>query len=162
MCGLSVLTMNGFDIEERVERAVKNFMSGYNCAQSVFLAYSDLFDLDMEIAKSVSVSFGGGMGRMREVCGTVSAMAMLAGFKYPVAEPSDQEARTRNYAVVQSLAKAFKEQFGTIICRELLPAAEASKHNPAPSLRTAEYYAQRPCARYVEAAARLIGEELKK
>ena len=93
---------------------------------------------------------------------TVSAMAMLAGFKYPVAEPSDQEARTRNYAVVQSLAKAFKEQFGTIICRELLPAAEASKHNPAPSLRTAEYYAQRPCARYVEAAARLIGEELKK
>ena len=105
MCGLSVLTMNGFDIEERVERAVKNFMSGYNCAQSVFLAYSDLFGLDMEIAKSVSVSFGGGMGRMREVCGTVSAMAMLAGFKYPVAEPSDQEARTRNYAVVQSLAK---------------------------------------------------------
>mgnify|MGYP002522131574 FL=1 len=154
--------MKDFDKEERVEKAIKNFMSGYNCAQSVFLAYYDLFGLDFEVAKSVSVSFGGGMARMREVCGTVSAMAMLAGFKYPVADPSDQEARTRNYAAVQSLAGAFKDRFGTIICRELLPAAEAAKQNPSPSLRTAEYYAKRPCARYVEASARLIGEELKK
>ena len=86
MCGLSVLTMNGFDIEERVERAVKNFMSGYNCAQSVFLAYSDLFGLDMEIAKSVSVSFGGGMGRMREVCGAGLCLDAFNSIQYAYAE----------------------------------------------------------------------------
>ena len=68
--------MKPFDIDERVERAVLHFMSGYNCAQSVFLAYADLFDLDTELAKKMSVSFGGGMGRLREVCGTVSGMAM--------------------------------------------------------------------------------------
>ena len=65
--------MKEFDIEERVKIAVQNFESGYNCAQSVFLAYSDVFELNLEMAKKMSVSFGGGVGRMREVCGTVSA-----------------------------------------------------------------------------------------
>ena len=65
--------MKEFDIEQRVQAAVQNFESGYNCAQSVFLAYSDVFELDMELAKKMSVSFGGGVGRMREICGTVSA-----------------------------------------------------------------------------------------
>ena len=78
--------MEDFDIEARAEQAVRNFESGYNCAQSVFLAYADLFGLERELAQKMSVSFGGGMGRMREVCGTVSAMAMLAGFRYPVAD----------------------------------------------------------------------------
>ena len=113
--------MKDFDLEERVNRAVQNFEAGYNCAQSVFLAYSDIFELDMETAKKMSVSFGGGVGRMREICGTVSAMAMLAGFKYPVQDISDQEARTRNYAMVQKMADMFKEKNGTIICRNLLP-----------------------------------------
>ena len=99
--------MKDFDLEERVNRAVQNFEAGYNCAQSVFLAYSDIFELDMETAKKMSVSFGGGVGRMREICGTVSAMAMLAGFKYPVQDISDQEARTRNYAMVQKMADMF-------------------------------------------------------
>ena len=93
--------MKSFDIEERVNQAVHNFESGYNCAQSVFLAYSDVFELDLELAKKMSVSFGGGVGRMRDVCGTVNAMAMLAGFKYPVFDPLDQEARARNYGMVQ-------------------------------------------------------------
>ena len=106
--------MKDFDIEERVNRAVRNFESGYNCAQSVFLAYSDVFELDMEMAKKMSVSFGGGVGRMREVCGTVSAMAMLAGFKYPVLKINDQEARTRNYAMVQRMSDIFKEKHGTM------------------------------------------------
>ena len=74
-----MLTMKSFDIEERVNQAVHNFESGYNCAQSVFLAYSDVFELDLELAKKMSVSFGGGVGRMREVCGTVNAMAMSRG-----------------------------------------------------------------------------------
>ena len=117
--------MKDFNIEERVKKAVENFESGYNCAQSVFLAYADVFELDLEMAKSMSVSFGGGMGRMREVCGTVSAMSMLAGFRYPVVDTLDQEARTRNYAIVQKMGSLFKEEFGTIICRELLPPKAA-------------------------------------
>lgn len=153
--------MRDFDIEERVTRAVRNFESGYNCAQAVFLAYADLFDLDVELAKRMSVSFGGGMGRMRETCGTVSAMVMLTGFRYPVENPTDQEARTRNYAMVQRVGAAFREQYGTLVCRELLPAAEAAKTDPSPSLRTAEYYAKRPCSRYVAASARIAGKMLK-
>ena len=136
--------MKEFDIEERVKIAVQNFESGYNCAQSVFLAYSDVFELNLEMAKKMSVSFGGGVGRMREVCGTVSAMAMLAGFKYPVLDQQDQEARTKNYAMVQKMSDLFKEKHGTIICRILLPAADARQTAPQPSARTAEYYAKRP------------------
>lgn len=153
--------MKEFDIEERVKIAVQNFESGYNCAQSVFLAYSDVFELNLEMAKKMSVSFGGGVGRMREVCGTVSAMAMLAGFKYPVLDRQDQEARTKNYAMVQKMSDLFKEKHGTIICRSLLPAAEASQTAPEPSARTAEYYAKRPCSKYVEDAARIAGRMLK-
>ncbi len=152
--------MKSFDIEERVEQAVDNFESGYNCAQSVFLAYADVFELDIEMAKKMSVSFGGGVGRMREVCGTVSAMAMLAGFKYPVLDPQDQEARTRNYGMVQKMADLFKEKHETIICRSLLPPDEIST-TPAPSLRTKQYYTKRPCSKYVADAARIAGRMLK-
>lgn len=149
-----------FDIEERAERAVRNFESGYNCAQSVFLAYADLFGLELEQAKMMSVSFGGGMGRMREVCGTVSATAMLIGFRYPVEDPSDMEARTRNYAMTQKAFALFKKRFGTYICRELLPPEEQST-TPKPSERTAAYYAKRPCAKFVRQSALNAGAMLK-
>lgn len=152
--------MQDFDIEERVKQAVENFESGYNCAQSVFLAYADIFELEKELAKKMSVSFGGGVGRMREVCGTVSAMAMLTGFRYPVEDPQDQEARTRNYGMVQKVAGLFKEQHNTIICRDLLPPEEGTT-TPAPSARTAQYYQKRPCSKYVETAARIAGRMLK-
>lgn len=150
-----------FDIEKRAELAVGNFHEGYNCAQSVFLAYSDVIGLDFETAKCISVSLGGGMGRMREVCGTVSAMSILAGFRYPVADPADQKARARNYAMVQKMATCFKEKFKSIICRELLPAEDAAKKEPAPSLRTSAYYAKRPCGKYIAEAARITGSMLK-
>lgn len=153
--------MKDFDIEERVGQAVQNFKAGFNCAQSVFLAYSDVFELDMEMAKKMSVSFGGGVGRMREVCGTVSAMAMLAGFKYPVLDNSDQEARKRNYAMVQRMSELFKEKHGTIICRRLLPPEVAASISPTPDARTAEYYQKRPCGGFVEDAARIAGKMLK-
>lgn len=152
--------MESFDIEERVSQAVQNFNAGYNCAQSVFLAYADIVDVDVELAKRMTVSFGGGIGRMREVCGTVSAMAMLAGFKYPVVDPQDREARTRNYGMIQKMAKLFKGQFGTILCRDLLTAKDRST-NPTPSERTPQYYSKRPCGRYVEFAARTAGQMLK-
>lgn len=152
--------MKEFEIEDRVNQAVQNFESGFNCAQSVFLAYSDIFELDLETAQKVSVSFGGGVGRMREICGTVSAMAMLAGFKYPVLDAANQEQRTLNYTMVQKMADMFKEKHGTIVCRSLLPQTEATT-NPAPSLRTSEYYAKRPCSKYVAEAATIAGRMLK-
>lgn len=152
--------MKDFEIEDRVRLATELFTEGYNCAQSVFLAYSDLFELDTNLAECLSVSFGGGVGRMREVCGTVSAMAMLAGLKYP-AKPDDREARTRNYAVVQQMADVFKQKHNSLICKNLLPAAAASKNNPQPSERTAAYYASRPCCKYVADAARIAGKMLK-
>ena len=153
--------MKDFDVEERVSQAIQHFKSGYNCSQSVFMAYSDLFDLDQELAKMISVSFGGGMGRMREVCGTVSGMALLAGFKYPVPDTSNQEARKKNYAMVQKMAGLFKEKNGSIVCRELLAPADAASTNPSPKARTKEYYKKRPCVALVEDAARIAGNMLK-
>lgn len=153
--------MKEFDLEERIARAVDNFESGFNCSQSVFLAYADVLDLELELAKKMTVSFGGGVGRMREVCGTVSAMAMLAGFRYPVLETSDQQARTRNYAMVQKMAELFKEKHASIICRNLLPPEDAATTTPTPSLRTGAYYGRRPCGKYVAEAARIAGRMLK-
>lgn len=152
--------MKDFDIEERVNQAVANFNAGYNCSQSVFLAYSDVFELDLDIARKMSVSFGGGMGRMREVCGTVSAMAMLAGFKYPVLDANDQVARAKNYQIVQKMAELFKEKHETIICRSLLGSLNTGT-TPIPEVRTKEYYTKRPCGRFVVDAARIAGRMLK-
>lgn len=150
-----------FSIEERVQVARKYFLSGYNCAQSVFMAYASLLAIDEEKASCLSVSFGGGLGRMREVCGTVSAMFMINGFKYAVTDSGDLHQRKVNYAKVQLLAKRFKEQHGSIICRELLSTLQDIKTNPEPSPRTEEYYAKRPCVRFVTSAARIIGELLQ-
>lgn len=152
--------MKEFDLEDRVKQAVQNFESGYNCAQSVFLAYSDILDLDLNLAKQMTGAFGAGLGRMREVCGTVSAMAMLAGFKYPVLDNTDQEARKNNYAAVQVMATLFKNKHETIICRSLLKAKEIST-DPTPLNRTPEYYRTRPCSKFVETAATIAGKMLK-
>lgn len=152
--------MKAFDVEDRVAQAIAYFQSGYNCAQSVFLAYSDLFEIDVEMAKKMSVSFGGGLGRMREVCGTVSGMSMLAGFRYPVTDTLDKEARKQNYQIVQQMAALFKEKHGTIICRDLLRSIKTDD-TPMPSDRTSEYYKKRPCARLVADAARIAGRMLK-
>lgn len=153
--------MENFDLEERVSRAVDNFEAGFNCSQSVFLAYADVLELELELAKKMSVSFGGGVGRLREVCGTVSAMAMLAGFRYPVFDTTDHEARTRNYAMVQKMAALFKEKHQSIICRNLLPPEDAATTSPAPQARTQAYYSRRPCGKYVAEAARIAGRMLK-
>ena len=152
--------IKSFEIEDRVVQAVRNFESGYNCAQSVFLAYSDVIGLDFELAKNMSVSFGAGVGRMREICGTVSAMAMLAGFIYPVSDPNDLDARTINYAMIQKMADIFKNENQTIICRELLPETETDT-NPTPSVRDEEYYKRRPCSKYIADSARIAGKMLK-
>lgn len=147
-------------IEDRVKKAIDLFNNGYNCAQSVFLAYSDLYNIETELAKSLSVSFGGGLGRMREVCGAISGMSMLIGLAYPVTDTADMDARTDNYSQVQKAATLFKEKHQSIICKELLKTLKPSS-NPTPSERTAYYYSNRPCGRFVEDAARIFGTMLQ-
>ena len=149
------------DIEERSARAKELFLSGYNCAQSVVLAYRDLTELDEKTAAIVSSSFGGGMGRLREVCGAVSGMSMVAGFLFPNFDPADSQSKKANYAAVQELAEKFRTENGSIVCRELLGLTQ-KKDEPTPSPRTEEYYHRRPCADYVAIAARIVGERINK
>lgn len=99
--------MEKVDVEARARKARELFMSGYNCSQSVFLAYADLYGIDPELASTIVAPLGGGMGRLREVCGAVSAAFMLTGLKYPNPSPGDKVAKTRSYAVVQELAERF-------------------------------------------------------
>ena len=147
------------DIEERTARAKELFLSGYNCAQSVFLAYRDISGLDEKMAATISAPFGGGMGRLREVCGAVSGMTMVAGFLYPNFDPTDAQSKKDNYAAVQELAEKFRAENGAIVCRELLGLAQ-QKDDPTPSPRTESYYKRRPCAEYVAIAARIVGEKI--
>ena len=137
------------------EKAVELFTEGYNCAQAVLLAFSDMTGLDQSFAAKMISSFGGGMGRLREVCGAVSGMAAVAGILYGYDSPTDDEAKKNHYALVQQLAEAFRQETGSIICRELLdnPASD-----PTPSPRTAQFYADRPCARFVYLAAAVLDD----
>ncbi|PNV60712.1 hypothetical protein C0033_17185 [Clostridium sp. chh4-2] len=137
------------------EKAKENFMAGYNCAQSVFLAFCDETGLDRETAARLASSFGGGMGRLREVCGAVSGMFMAAGMIKGYEDPKDQDGKKAQYQLVQDLAEAFKEKNDSIICRELLGLTQHSD-SPVPSERTEEYYQKRPCAELVADAAEIL------
>ena len=160
---------SGFDAEERAQTAKQNFLNGYNCCQAVMLAFNDVFGTDATTIATIASGFGGGMARMREVCGTVSAIGMAAGFISPAITPKNMEERTANYALVQELAGEFRKENGSIVCRELLgldrkPAAgngaEPQMESPAPSERTAEYYRKRPCPELVACSARIIAQKL--
>ena len=146
----------------REEKARENFLKGYNCAQAVLLAFEDKLGLplDTDTLASLAAPFGGGMGRMREVCGAVSGMLMVEGFLRGYSDPAAKEEKMENYARVQSLAARFREECGSIICRELLAGQADSA--PTPSERTAEYYKKRPCAEYVALAAKILDEDLSK
>ncbi len=149
------------DVEARAEQAVNNFKSGYNCAQAVYMAYADLFGMEPKTAAVIAAPLGAGIGRMREVCGTVSGAALIAGLAIPCDNPSDMAAKTRCYALVQQVADRFREANGSIICRELLGIAPI-KESPTPSPRTEAYYKKRPCVELVRMSATFIGEELEK
>lgn len=156
------------DIEERAQNARQYFLDGYNCCQAVLLAFQDIFGADEETLATVASGFGGGMARMREVCGTVSAMGMAAGFISPAVHPKNIEERTANYALVQEMAGKFRKENGSIVCRELLGLApkadktenEGQQESPRPSDRTAEYYRKRPCPELVACSARIIAERI--
>lgn len=140
--------------------AKKNFESGYNCSQSVILAFCEDFGLDTKTALMISQPFGGGVGRLREICGTVSAMYMVLGLAHGSDKAGDITAKTNIYKEVQALSEKFKEDNGSIICRELLGLRIKGKDSPIPSERTAEYYKTRPCPQLCKYAAELIADHL--
>lgn len=143
---------------DRIERAANLFTQGYNCSQSVAIAFSDLTGLDVESSAKLASSFGAGMGCLREVCGAVSGMFLVLGILYGYSDPEDVLGKREHYAAVQQLAEKFRAEAGSIICREILKNQAA---NPTPSLRTEEYYAKRPCARMVMLAASILDSYIR-
>lgn len=143
------------------ERAANYFLEGYNCCQSVFLAFSDRYGIDRETALKLSCSFGGGMGRMRQVCGAVSGMALVCGMETGNTDGKDKQKKTENYGKMRRLAEAFREKNGSIVCGELLGLSgqAGNTEGTAPSDRTAEYYKKRPCKELVRCAAEILERE---
>lgn len=141
--------------------AKQNFMNGYNCSQAVLLAFCEDFGLEKETALKISEPFGGGMGRMREVCGTVTGMFMVLGLAMGNSDAKDGSTKKNVYKSVQELAEKFKQDNGSIICRELLGLQKANKESYVPSERTTEYYKKRPCPELCKYAADILEEYLK-
>ena len=139
----------------RREIAKENFMKGYNCSQALVLAFEDLVPIDRESLLKLASSFGGGMGRLREVCGSVSGMFMIAGLLYGYDGPETGQVKADHYARIQELARRFEETHGSIVCREMLGLSV--KHDaPTPEARTNEYYKKRPCPDIVGDAAEIL------
>ena len=148
--------MTNEEIEARAQRATDLFKQGYNCSQAVFASCADIYGVtDESLALRLSASFGGGMGRMRMVCGAASGMFMLAGLQNGSSTPHDNEGKMANYAFVQQLAGEFKAQYGSRICAELLGLAPKPQ-DPKPEERTQQYYEKRPCSEMVAQAVRIF------
>lgn len=144
---------------KHVDLAREYFLKGYNCTQAVVLAFSDLTKIDEVQAVRLASSFGGGMGGLRETCGAVSGMLIVAGLLMGYDEPDNLEVKHAHYERVQALVNAFVEQNGTMNCRELLTRAGVPV-SPTPAERTPEYYAKRPCEHLVASAAALLDDAL--
>lgn len=153
--------MSEIDVNVYREKAVAYFKEGYTCAQSVVLAYADLYEEEVKTLVKVSGSFGGGMGRLREVCGAVSGAAMILGLEYPISGPDNKQGKSSNYAAIQQVAYAFKEKMGSYICADLLKIPRFPQA-PDPEDRNSAYYSKRPCAYCVAVAAEMLGEEIKR
>lgn len=136
------------------------FLQGYNCAQSVFCTFSDVTGLDRDYAARLASSFGGGLGRLRQVCGTVSAAAMVLGMVRGYSDPNDYEAKKAHYHLVQEFARRFEAQNGSIVCRELLRGVDVAPGRD-PEARTVDYYKKRPCPNLAWQAARILDEMLE-
>ena len=141
--------------ENHIEKACRSFAEGRNCSQAVVAAFNDLTGLSDDLSPRLSSSFGGGMGRMREVCGAVSGMFMVIGMLYGYTDKDNDEKKAEHYKRIQQLAKEFTAVHGTINCGELLKELNVNK-NHVPEKRTEQYYKTRPCVRFVETAAEII------
>lgn len=149
--------MDDYVMEKKLSKkeiAMSYFKMGYNCSQSVVLAFADKMKMDSKDLARMASSFGGGLGRMREVCGAVSGMAMVAGMLYGYDNPEEYDKKSELYSRIQELAGRFTEKEGSIICREMLGLDGVSK--PIPEKRTDSYYQKRPCVQFVGDAAEIL------
>ena len=146
-------------MSERSEKAYHLFKDGYNCAQAVIAVFAEDLGMDFETALRISSSFGGGMGKLREVCGAVSAMFMVAGLKNGYTSPEATTEKNEHYALIQKLAKDFETENGSINCGELLGLKE-KRQAPVAEPRTEEYYKKRPCAEMVKCAVEILEKNL--
>ena len=132
---------------DKAERAKALFLEGYNCTQAVVGAFAEEIGMDFDTAVRLASGFGGGMGRLRQVCGTVSGMVFVASAKLEKKEL---------YQEIQRLAECFRKENGSIVCAELLAGVKDADNSPVPSERTAEYYKKRPCPELAACAARIL------
>lgn len=164
---------------QRGALAKEYFLKGYNCSQSVVMAFSDLIGMDEKTAVRLSSSFGGGIGRLREVCGTFSGVMIVFGilYGYDAASPTAKEDKILHYARIQELARRFREKNGSLVCRELLENHAKSlkertekdreqieamlSDSPMPTERTEAYYQKRPCPELCAFAAELLETYIK-
>ena len=149
-------------MSDKGKLARENFNSGCNCAQSVAVTFCEECGFDRETMMKLSCSFGAGMGRLREVCGAVSGMLLVAGMLYASDDTTDDDAKAQHYERVQELAFKFKEKHGTFICRELLGLDIDGADDPTPSKRTEEYYQTRPCGDFIEDGANILMDYINK
>lgn len=141
------------------DKARELFNEGYNCSQAVLGAFAEDAGLDVKTALRLSAPFGGGMGRMREVCGGVSGMFMAIGLFFGYDEPDGAQAKKELYSYVRALADKFKESEGSIICRELLAGVKTQAGSDPEPRNTADYK-KRPCPELVAYAAQLTEDFL--
>ncbi len=155
---ISTSVPNGIPLSERPARAVNFFMQGYGCAQSVFMAFSDLYGIPQEQAARLAAGFGGGVGRLRMMCGAVSALVMLVGLEEGQTRGDDREGKSHCYSIVQQLLHESEEINGSLICAEILglKGFDKAKCSPEASARTQKYYKTRPCAAKVEIGAQIF------
>ena len=144
---------------DHAELARQLFLQGYSCSQAVVCAFCDVTGLEMDASARMASSFGGGLARLREVCGTVSGAALVLGVVKGYSDPRDYAAKKAHYALVQAFAKRFREQNGSIICRDLLRGVDVTGGG-VPEERTAEYYQKRPCPELAYRCAKLLEEML--
>jgi len=144
----------------RRETAINNLKSGYNCAQSIALAYEDMLPINKTLLLKMTSSFGGGMGRLREVCGAVSGIFLAAGLLYGYDGPESGQVKADHYARIQELAHRFEERHGSIVCRELL-GLSITHDSPVPEERTKEYYEKRPCEEIIGDAAEILEQYIR-
>jgi len=145
------------EIKKRTDYAVQLFEQGYNCSQSVFMAFADKFGVDKALAASLSTSFGGGIGRLREMCGAVSGGALLLGLKYPHLNPADMHTKNANYQIVQDFALEFKKQIGSYNCDDIL---DIFSELPETNTEQTDSSVVNPCVKCVKVAAELVAAKL--
>lgn len=157
---MSKIEMEDLKNSSYATRAMDLFSEGYNCSQAVFLAFEDKYGMDKRVALKLSSSFGGGLGRLRHVCGAVSGMCMVAGILYGYDDPKNPQDKADHYERIQKLAKEFEENNGSIVCRELLGIGN-KRESHIPEERTPEYYKKRPCKELVGQAAYIMEQYIK-